>query len=139
MNLYDLHSNPKELHGFDVVPYKAPDIAYGLAKTNPELRLKLEPAIMKDPRYAFEYAWMVLERPWPEAEPHIMKNPMWAYYYAKDVLKHPWSEAEPYIVKNSWFAILYARDVLKRRWPEAESYIKKDRFWWNNYKKAFKL
>ena len=113
MNLYNLHSNPKELHGFDVAPYKIPELAYELAKSNPELRPKLEPAIMKDPRWAYWYTRHVLNRPWPEAESVIMKNSTWALNYAVHVLRRPWPEAEPYIMK--------------------------DPYWWKEYKRAFEL
>ena len=139
MNLYDLHSNPKELYGFDIAPYKLPWLAYDLAMKNSKLRPKLEPAIMKDPEWAYEYALYVLERPWPEAEPVIMKDPKYAYLYARDVIRRRWPEAEQYIMENSRCACLYARYVLKRRWPEAEPYIMKDLGWWNDYKRHFNL
>ncbi len=113
MNLYDLHSKPKELHGFDIFPYKLPWLAYELAKTHPELRPKLESAIMKDPRYAYYYVADIRKRRWPEAEPVIMKDPGCAHYYAVD--------------------------VLERRWPEAEPYIKKNQLLWSLYKRKFKL
>ena len=113
MNLYDLHSNPKELHGFNIAPYKIPELAYFLAKRNPALIPELEPAMMKDPCWACIYATNILKRRWLEAEPAIAKDPQWAYYYAKFVLKRPWPEAEPYIMKDLNF--------------------------WKNYKRHFKL
>ena len=139
MNLYNLHSNPEELHGFDIAPYKMPDLAYELAKKNPELRPKLEPAIMKDPMYAYRYADYILERRWPEAEPYIMKDPQYTYWYADAVLERRWPEAEPYIMKDPKWAYWYAKNVLERRWPEAEPYIMKDQFWWETYKVKFNL
>jgi len=139
MNLYDLHKNPEELYGFDVAPYKIPELVYKLAKKKPELRPKLETAIMKDPQYAYYYARDVLNRRWPEAEPYIMKDPEWAYWYARDVLKRPWPEAEPYIMKDPELAYYYALLVLKRRWPEAEPYFMKNTTWWNDYKRYFNL
>ncbi len=78
MSLYDLHSNPEELYGFDIAPYKMPELAYELAKKNPELRPKLEPTIMKDPVHAVLYARHIRKRPWPEAETYIKKN-MWMW------------------------------------------------------------
>ena len=139
MSLYDLHSNLEVLYGFDIAPYKMPELAYELAVKNPELRPKLEPVIMKDPHLAYEYARNVLKRRWSGAEPSIMKHPGYACLYAKYVLKGPWPEFEPYIMKDPKMAYYYAKDILKRRWPEAEPYIKKDPIWWNIYKKAFKL
>jgi len=139
MNLYNLHTNPEQLHGFDIAPYKLPKLAYELAKKNPELRPKLEPAIMKDPRYAYWYARDILKRPWPEAEPYIMKDPEYACYYARDVLKRRWPEAEPYIMKDPMQAYWYADIVLNDRWPEAEPYIMKDKHIWVQYKRVFDL
>ena len=139
MNIYDLHLTPEGLHGFDIAPYKMPALAYELAKKNPELRSKLEPVIIKDPHYAFLYAYSILKRRWPEAEPHIMKDPEWAYMYTKYVLERRWPEAEPYIMKAIIPAFNYAAYILKRRWPEAEPYIMKDPSWWNAYKREFKL
>ncbi len=106
MNLYDLHSNPQELHGYSTKEYRVPELAYELALVRPELRPKLEPAIMKHARYAYMYAKYILKRPWPEAEPYIMKDPKWAYWYAAYILKRRWPEAEPYIMKDShWWAV----------------------------------
>ena len=139
MNLYSLHSNPEELHSFDVAPHKIPDLAYDLAWENPELRPKLEPVIMKHPECSHYYALYVLKRPWSEAEPYIMKDPKWAYYYARAVLNHPWPEAEPYIMKDPKWAYQYAHHVLKRRWPEAEPYIMKLPAFWFLYKRKHNL
>ena len=140
MNIYDLHSNPEELHGYSTREYKLPEFAYDLAKDNPELRPKLEPVIMKDPEYALKHAMFVKNKPWPEAEPYIMKNPQCAYYYAKDVLdQRRWPEAEPVIMKHTYLAYRYALDVLGRRWPEAEQYIMKDKISWYSYKREFYL
>jgi len=113
MNLYDLHSNPEQLHGFDIAPYKIPAFAYDLARKNPELRPKFEPVIAKDPEYAYYYAYYILKRRWPEAEPYIMKDPKYAY--------------------------LYAHLLVNGRWPEAERYIMKNQKYWDGYKESFNL
>ncbi len=140
MNLYSLHSDPEELYGFDIIPYKMPKLAFELAKSNPGLRPKLEPAIMKDPYSAYCYAYLVLNRPWPEAEPYIMKDPKYAYWYVKHVLGRPWPEAEPYIKTDPYYAYSYALYILRRRWQEAEPYIMKgSELWWDFYKRHFKL
>ena len=101
MNLYDLHTNPEELHGFDNVMINAPKIAFDLAVKRPDLRPRLEPTIMKNGNSAYWYSYIVLKRrPWPEAEPYIMKDPGGACHYAKYILKRRWPEAEPYIMKD---------------------------------------
>jgi len=99
-----------------------------------------EPYIMKDVRYAYWYAREVREREWPEAEPYIMKDPHTAYLYVRDIRKcREWPEAEPYIIKSPQEAYSYAKDVRKRRWPEAEPCIMTDSYFWNEYKKHFKI
>ena len=87
MILYNLHANPEKLRGFDIVTSKVPELACEQAKRNPELRPKLEPAIMKSPLRAYWYARYVLKRRWPEAEPYIMKDPLHWHLY-KDMLKY---------------------------------------------------
>ena len=138
-NLYQLHSDPSQLYGYDIAPYRIPDIAYELAETNLGLRKKLEPVIMKSPEWAYTYAHWVLNGRWPAAEPVIMKDPTWAYYYAVQVLRKRWPEAEPVIMKNPEWAYYYACSILKSRWPEAEPVIMKDPVFWKYYKNAFDL
>jgi len=84
MNLYSLHSNPEDLYGYSTKEYRIPSLAYDLAKKNPGLRPKLEPAIMKDPHTAYSYAVWIIDRRWPEAEPAIMKNPYWWGAYKEE-------------------------------------------------------
>ena len=139
MNLYDLHSNPEQLHGYSTKEYRVPELAYKLAFWKPELRPKLEPAIMKDPRWAYDYATLVLQRRWAKAEPVIMKDAYYAYYYAKNIMGRAWPEAEPYIMKDPHYAFLYARNILERRWPDAELYIKTNNMAWSMYKRDFDL
>ena len=111
MNIYDLHSNPKELFGYDIAVSRVPDVFMPEVMKKKKRRPDLEPYIMKDPESAYYYAKNILEKRWAEAEPHIMQNPTWAY--------------------------AYARNILKKRWPEAEPYIQKDPEWWKEYKDMF--
>jgi hypothetical protein len=89
-NLYQLHSDPDKLYGYDIAQYRIPGMAYELAEKNPRLRKKLEPIIMQDPESAYLYAVHVLRKRWPAAEPVIMKSPEWAYRYAVQVLRKRW-------------------------------------------------
>jgi len=139
MNLYDLHDNPTQLHGYSTKEHRVPELAYKLAIRNPELRPKLESVFMKDPQLAYAYADNVLRRRWPKAEPFIMKDTHYAYYYAKNIMGRTWPEAEPYIMKDPHYAFLYARNILERRWLEAEPYIKTNNMAWSMYKADFDL
>jgi hypothetical protein len=94
-----------------------------------------EPIIMKHEYYANEYAKHVIKGRWPEAEPIIMKHEYYANEYAKHVIEGRWPEAEQYIINSPRDAIDYARDVIKGRWPEAEPIIMKHEYYANEYAK----
>jgi hypothetical protein len=57
---------------------------------------------------------------WPEAEKYIMRDPRWATQYAIGVIHGPWPEAEPYILKNLSYAVNYAAYAKMKLWPELE-------------------
>lgn len=118
-----------------------PKEAYQICK---KLRRKkgipeLESIIMKDPEWAYKYAYNVIDKRWPEAESIIMKDPGSAYKYAYFVIKKRFFEAEPYIMKDPYWAYEYACDILEKRWPEAESIIIKDPQSAHAYAKEFYL
>lgn len=85
MNLYEFHSEPTQLDGFDN------------SRNNP---------------YVFVERWQSLRFPKfpkdlsPKQISSIAKVPEFAFYYAKDVVKGRWLEAEPYIMKhpNWWYS-----------------------------------
>ena len=66
------------------------------------------------------------ESRWSEAESVIIKNPKWAYQYAKNVLKRRWPAAEPIIMKDPYAAYYYAMKFFPEGWPEAEPFIKEN-------------
>ena len=107
MNIYDLHSDPKELFGYDIAVSRVPDIFMPEVIKKKRRRPDLEPYIMKDPKWAYSYAINVLKKRWPEAEPTIMKDARWAYEYARNILNDcRWPEAEPHIQKDpNWWGI----------------------------------
>ena len=80
-SLYNLHSKPEKLYGYEDAPYKIPGLAYGQAMKNFKIRdPRLEAVIMKYPEYAYWYAYALGHR-WPEAEPYIMQNSeLWNEY-----------------------------------------------------------
>jgi len=91
------------------------------------------------PGELWSYVRYVINREWPEAEPYIMKDPEYAYMYARHLRDREWPEAEPYIMTNANRASSYAMHVRKRRWPEAEPCIRNNSYFWNEYKKHFKI
>ena len=105
MDLYELHSRPEELYGYNQ-RYKIPSIALEIIQDD-ESRTDL----LK----------------------YIIKSPTEAFYYSKDVIDGRWLEAEPYIMKSPGNAVWYARDIIRGRWEEAEPYIMTDPEWWDTY------
>lgn len=74
-----------------------------------------------------------------EAEPALMKQPDYAYMYANYIIKGRWPEAEPYIMKEAFAVYYYAKVVIKGRWVEAEDVIREDETYWEDYCKMFEL
>lgn len=157
MNLYQLHSNPQSLYGYNEAPYRVPRIAYDIAiqqyyKTG-QRTPKLESVIAQDPnvwkeytnnlamtayRFAFPKYRTTRQRD-SELEQAIAQDPAWAYRYARDVIEDRFPEAESVIAKNPAMATLYATNVIKKRWPEAEAVIKQDPNCWARYESRFKI
>ena len=67
------------------------------------------------------------------------KKSRYVYWYIIEILESRWIEAEPFIMKDPGCAHHYAKDILKSRWKEAEQYIKQNEYYWNKYKKRFKI
>lgn len=131
MNLFQLHSNPKQLKGYEY-RHLVPEIAYDLAinrsyKNGGKRSPDLEPAIAKDVNYAWSYWHKFFNYTrWPAAEPVIAKSPDGAVSYALLVFKGRWPEAEPTIAKSAHAAYRYAHEILHKRWPEGEPAIATD-------------
>jgi len=154
MNLYDLHTKPETLKGYEQ-RFQVPELAYREAarifnktkKRVPELEhtfakvsrfadeyaylirerfLEGEPAIAKDPERAAGYAISILKKRWPEAEAAITTNPQGAYQYATHILKRPWPEGEVAIAKSPRWSYHYASQLLEHRFLEGEPAIAGD-------------
>lgn len=111
LNLYAYHPDPESLLGYENRVKYIPALAYKLAAHADRRISYLEPTIMKDPFYIYNYAQHIVRGRWPEAEPILMKDGKYAYFYAKF--------------------------IIKGRWPEAEPYIKQDSDWWGDYEDYF--
>lgn len=141
MNLYKLHSNPKELKDHDkahaniptLILDKMPKGIHASSRQGREYFKNFEHVFIKSPEYATWYAEMVLHIRWPEAEPMIMKDPEHARYYASRVINGRWKEAEPVIATVARSAAQYAKFVLKKRFPLGEKTIAKNGEWSNYY------
>lgn len=107
INLYNYHSNPSTLNGYNDRMRLVPEEAYEYALKKQKRIPELEPIIMKDLAFAYRYAKNIIKSRWPEAESLIMKNSAFAYGYAKYIIKGRWLEAEPYVMKNPYWGAFY--------------------------------
>ena len=99
--------------------YFATDLMSG-PYTYKEWAFKIEPYIIKDPKWATFYAMNIKKDRWLEAEPYIAKNPRAAFTYAKHVIHGRWPEGESAIMQDTQWATDYADQILEKRWVEAE-------------------
>ena len=122
MDLYQYYSHPEQLNRYADADDIVPSRIYANAKSGVELTPKQINTIAKNAKYAYEYAYYVLDRAWPKSEDAISKDATYAYYYARNVLKSPWPKGEDAIAKDAYYAFHYAYYVLKlpeeqaRRW-----------------------
>ena len=105
MNLYDFHTNPEQLEGYEN-RLRVPMFAYEYGRRH-GFTDELVSAVAKHPKSAFEYAWEIIEGRFPEGEAVIATDPQYAYWYAKNVIKDRWPEAEPVIAKDPDWARAY--------------------------------
>lgn len=126
MNLYNLHSNPEELYGYQRRS-EIPELAYEIAQDRYNKTGKrspnLEPVIGSNPESACWYAYYILKRRWakigmPEVERVIGSDPRWAYLYARYVLDGRWADIDM---------------------PEVERVISSDPDYWRLYSNRFKI
>lgn len=104
---------------------------------------KLEPFILENPKYSYEYSKNVLKKRWKKCERTLLSTVTETKYiclYAKNVLKKRWKLGEKKIIqicediyfgdktwKKNYFdasvLVFYAKYVVKGRWKEIEKYI----------------
>jgi len=68
-----------------MTPQEAYDKVKELGKRIPEL--ELEPAISKDAKYSYYYAFFVIKGRFILGEPAISKNAQYSYWYALDIIE----------------------------------------------------
>ena len=110
-NLFDLHSNPEQLHGYPKILVRIPEIALRLAykKKDKAFREILEVAIAKTPHTAYEYASKVIKGRFPAGESMIAKDSLLAYQYAVDVINDKFPAGEEAINKNPFLKWMYSK------------------------------
>jgi hypothetical protein len=112
IDLKSLVSDPTKLKTHDT--HISPKEAYTRLK-NGETDEYLFHAIAKDPELAYDYAILILRKPFPLGEPAIAKDSAFAYLYSRHVLKRPFPLGEPAIATNDYWKQRYQEVVLKGR------------------------
>jgi hypothetical protein len=87
MTLYQLHSNPEELHHYHEAHEKIPAVIWEKYKKDPKELKKFEHILATDGKYAYYYAVFVLNAPFQLGEAAISKDPDYAGRYALNILK----------------------------------------------------
>jgi len=147
--LYGLHTDPSQLFGIEIYPYKMfiealPERKETMEETGEILNhdLKKWIKIMPHPDKEIEqflltdeftsnlimtYASSVLKERWLEGEQKIVhvEDPYAARRYAM-MFNFRFTDAEPFIAQYPEHAFYYATDVIEGRFLEAEPYIKND-------------
>lgn len=118
MNLYKLHTDPKQLVHHDE-QYKIPRNAWNTVreliaiKSSYDEIKPYEKYIKNGDMASYFYAYVYKGR-WPEGEEAILNgDPRWAWQYAKYVLDGPWPEGEALIRTNDRYSKEY--DMLLKK------------------------
>lgn len=111
-SIYELHSEPESLLGFETVIYKDPGTAFLFSRVRPDLREKLEKAIATDALSSMWYAEQVLKGRFPAGEEAIAKSAYASFMYAKYALKGRFPAGEKEIKKQPSIFKMYKQDVL---------------------------
>jgi len=153
MNLYKLHSKPKELKHFTVAHNHVPwlkwehlvgpitgDQVEDLDDVDIDEVKKYEHLWAQDATLAFLYAQDIIEKPFPAGEKAIATNAYLSFYYTKNILgRKPFPAGEKTIATDAYYAYRYARYVLKKRFPAGEKAIATDAQYREKYEKEFNV
>ena len=128
LDLYTLHSNPKDIKGYDTAYETVPALAwekyhneyakliYAYYASNADINKAKQEIIKrshiwaKDPGTAYSYA-MHNSMPFPEGEDAIATDPYYAYWYAYNVLHGRFPKGEPVILADDSFGPIYKMDI----------------------------
>lgn len=135
MNIFELHSDPSKIRGYDKQEYLIPEkainaIVRGVPPSN--RRNMLLKVISQDPNTSYTYASFT-RKPFKQGEKAMATDSLTAVDYAEHFLKGRFEIAEPVIAKNSWHSYRYACNVLKGRFELGESTLKNDKSLWIPY------
>ena len=104
MNLYEFHSKPEELNGYEERVYHVPVLALSalFQFSNRKDKDKLEWCISKDAKASFRYTSVTGER-FKIGEDAIASDPYYSFYYARNVLKGSFPAGEEAMKHTSYW------------------------------------
>lgn len=126
MNLYNFHTTPESLDGFDIIDMTVPSEIWHKYKNKPIELMKRESAIAKSPEYAYEYAKEIIHSPFPLGEKAIACDDYYALAYSEYVLKGPFPQGEKILSTNAYTSYIYAVRVLHGRFLLGEPTMMSD-------------
>lgn len=127
MNLYDLHTKPESLYGYEKADKEVAVVIWEKYKDQPKELKKREAAIATDPRLALLYAEKIIKGRFPKGEAAIAKSADDAYLHARDVIKGRWLKAETVIARHPGYAHDYAEAFNLHFDPETKTFSEKKR------------
>src|SRR5229473_7873340 len=104
MNLYQFHSNPSKLIGYDVAFEQVPELAWDRYENNIEELKKREHLWKKIAYYSYLYACNVIKGRFLKGEAAIAKSAHYAYLYTYYIIKGRWTEGEAAIAKSACYS-----------------------------------
>lgn len=120
MNLYNYYNKPEILDGFDDADMNNPTVVWDLyAYDHIELEKRIL-TIAKSAKYAYKYAMLLYEGPFPLGEPAIATSAQFSYQYAVNLLEKPFPLGEKAISTNADMAFEYAKYCLNGRFAMGE-------------------
>jgi hypothetical protein len=129
MNIGDLLKDPK----------KAEEILeVAIINKNKELAELLIP-IVRDPILTFGYVVNIVKGKIKDEWEEIIVQDLYASFdYAFNILNAPFPKGEDIISKDAYFSYRYAKEILNSRFKKGEETIIKDKYYLNKYVKFLK-
>src|SRR5229473_6592586 len=115
MNLYQFHSNPSKLIGYDAAFDQVPELAWNRYNDNILELKKREHLWKKNVRCSYLYALDILNGRFLEGEAIIATSAHWSCWYAADAIKRRFPEGEAAIVMSALYSYYYALYALKKK------------------------
>src|SRR5216683_2381280 len=107
MNLYQFHSNPSKLIGYDVAFEQVPELAWDRYENNIEELKKREHLWKKIAYYSYLYTYYIIKGRWTEGEAAIATSACYSYNYALMIIEGRFLKGEATVAKDAYYSNRY--------------------------------